>query len=354
MADNMSVSGVTVSKGRSRVLRQAGALTRHAGAWSLWAFGVAAVISGDFSGWNLGLGEAGWGGMLVATVVIGLMYMLMIFSISEMSSTMPHTGGAYSFGRSAMGPWGGFVTGLAETIEYVITTAVVGTFSGLYADAITDDLFGFTMPLWAWVTALLHHLRRPELALALPPRSGFAVVIAIMSLAVLGVFFVLAIFSGKFSVDNLNDIVPEAGNSTFLPFGAVVCLPLCPFAIWFFLGIEELPLAAEETETPQEDIPRGSIWGMLTLLSTAFLVLILNPGLTGSATLSESGEPILDGFRVIFPNSNIAASSPCSLLTGLDRVLPGHHVCGWSQHVLIVPRGVLPQVPVPDRGRKVP
>ena len=41
-------------------------LKRHAGAWSLWALGVAAVISGDFSGWNFGIAEAGWGGMLVA------------------------------------------------------------------------------------------------------------------------------------------------------------------------------------------------------------------------------------------------------------------------------------------------
>ena len=31
-------------------------LRRHAGVWSLWALGVAAVISGDFSGWNFGLG----------------------------------------------------------------------------------------------------------------------------------------------------------------------------------------------------------------------------------------------------------------------------------------------------------
>ena len=44
-------------------------VARHAGAWSLWALGVAAVISGDFSGWNLGIGEAGWGGMLIATIV---------------------------------------------------------------------------------------------------------------------------------------------------------------------------------------------------------------------------------------------------------------------------------------------
>ena len=30
-------------------------LQRHAGVWSLWALGVAAVISGDFFGWNFGL-----------------------------------------------------------------------------------------------------------------------------------------------------------------------------------------------------------------------------------------------------------------------------------------------------------
>src|SRR6185437_13596648 len=29
-------------------------LRRHAGVFALWALGVGAVISGDFSGWNLG------------------------------------------------------------------------------------------------------------------------------------------------------------------------------------------------------------------------------------------------------------------------------------------------------------
>src|SRR3990170_2654488 len=108
-------SGVSYSEAEEGYFEKRG-LTRHAGAWSLWARGVAAVIAGDFSGWNLGIGEAGWGGMLVATLIIGLMFLLMVYSIAEMSATMPHTGGAYSFARSAMGPWGGFVTGLAESI----------------------------------------------------------------------------------------------------------------------------------------------------------------------------------------------------------------------------------------------
>ena len=118
-------------------------LRRHAGVWSLWALGVAAVISGDFFGWNFGLAY-GFGGLLIATIVVTVMYFGLCFSIAEMSPALPHTGGAYSFARSAMGPWGGFTTGVAETIEYVITPAVIVVGIGSYMNTITDDLFDFT------------------------------------------------------------------------------------------------------------------------------------------------------------------------------------------------------------------
>ena len=111
-------------------------LKRHAGVWLLWALGVGAVISGHFSGWNLGLASGGWGGMLVATILIAIMYLGLTFSLAEMSPAMPHTGGAYSFARTAFGPWGGFLTGLAENVEYVMTAAVIVFFIGTYGAAI--------------------------------------------------------------------------------------------------------------------------------------------------------------------------------------------------------------------------
>ncbi len=46
------------------------ALRRHAGVWSLWALGVAAVISGDFFGWNFGLAAGGFAGLAAATLLI--------------------------------------------------------------------------------------------------------------------------------------------------------------------------------------------------------------------------------------------------------------------------------------------
>src|SRR5688572_9469090 len=50
-------------------------LSRYAGIWSLWALGVGAVISGHFSGWNFGFATGGWGGMLVAGIIIAIMYL---------------------------------------------------------------------------------------------------------------------------------------------------------------------------------------------------------------------------------------------------------------------------------------
>ncbi|MBM6405633.1 amino acid permease [Phycicoccus sp. CSK15P-2] len=341
-------SGVTYAEAADGYFEKRG-LTRHAGAWSLWALGVAAVISGDFSGWNFGIGEAGWGGMLVATVVIGLMYLLMVYSIAEMSAAMPHTGGAYSFARSAMGPWGGFVTGLAESIEYVITTAVVGTFCGTYADGIVEDLTGASLPLPLWVL-IFYGIFVGLNSAGAEASFKFAVVIAVISLGVLALFSVLALTSGKFSWDNLWTV----GDGSFLPLGVGGVLAALPFAIWFFLGIEELPLAAEETHTPQRDIPRGSLMGMFTLLATAFVVLVLNPGVLGAEEISDSGEPILDGFRAIFPDSNIAALLSLFALAGLVASFQGIMFAAGRNLYSLSRAGYYPQVLSLTGSRKVP
>src|SRR5438876_899213 len=97
------------------------------------------------------LGVGGFGGLLIATVVIAIMYYGLVFSIAEMSPALPHTGGAYSFARSAFGPWGGFITGLAENMEYVITPAVVVGAMGFLMQAIVQSLFNVQGDPW-WNT----------------------------------------------------------------------------------------------------------------------------------------------------------------------------------------------------------
>lgn len=318
--DTLRVSGVTYTTADSGYFEKR-LLKRAAGVWGLWGLAVGAVISGNFSGWNFGIDAAGFGGMLIAFAVLVVMYYGLIFSIGEMASAMPHTGGAYSFGRAALGPWGGFVTGLAESIEYVATTAVIVYFSASYADSITSELLGFSLPAWVW-WLILYALFVALNAAGANVSFKFAIVVSVISIAIILFFSAMALFSGQFSWNSLFDIAPDAGQTAFLPHGVMPILFALPFAMWFFLGIEELPLAAEESHNPVRDIPRAGLWARGTLIVTGLLVLFLNTGVIGAEAMGVSEEPLLDGFRAIV-GDQVAAVLALFALIGLFASLQG-------------------------------
>jgi len=297
-------------------------LRRTAGFWGIWGIGIAAVISGDFSGWNAGITSAGWGGLLIASAVVVVMFFGMIFSIGEMSAAMPHTGGAYSFARASMGPWGGFVTGLAETLEYVLTTAAVVYFSAGYADPILHDLTGASLPAWVW-WIILYAVFIGLNSLGSSVSFTFALVVALISIAVLVTFALMATFSGKLDFGSLFNVKPDAGMTAFLPHGILPIFFALPFGVWLFLGIEELPLSAEEAHNPTKDIPKASVWGLATLIGCGAIVLVLNPAVIGGNAAGASLEPLLDGFRAIVPNGKIAAILSAFALVGLLASLQG-------------------------------
>ena len=69
----------------------------------LWALGVGAVISGDFFGWNFGLASGGFGGLLVAALIITVMYGAS-FCVAEMSRGASRTPAAPTASRARR--WG--------------------------------------------------------------------------------------------------------------------------------------------------------------------------------------------------------------------------------------------------------
>ncbi|MDQ3627532.1 MAG: ethanolamine permease [Actinomycetota bacterium] len=265
--------------------------------WVLLAgLGVAYVISGDFAGWNFGLAEGGWGGLLIATVLMAIMYTCMVLGLAELSSAIPVAGAGYGFARRALGPLGGFATGTAILIEYAVAPAAIVIFMGGYVEAL--GLFGLTN---AWPVYLVSyaifvgiHLRGVGEALR--------VMFAITAVAVVGlVVFVIAMVP-KFDAGNLFDIDPTsaAGASDFIPYGYAGVLAALVYGIWFFLAIEGVPLAAEEARDPRKDMPKGIITGMLVLLVFAALMLVLAPGGAGSSTIAESDNPLPEALRAAY------------------------------------------------------
>jgi ethanolamine permease len=153
----------------------------------------------------------------------------------------------------------------------------------------------------------------------------------------------------------LFDIAPEAGGSTFLPFGVASIALAFPFAIWFFLGIEELPLAAEETHAPQSAIPVGAFRGMMTLIASALIIFVLNPGVLGSSVIAKSGEPLLDGLRQVFPNQAIAPLLSLFALAGLMASFQGIMFAAGRNVYSLSRAGYYPSwLSVTTAGRKTP
>ena len=259
--------------------------------WVLLAgLGVSYVISGDYSGWNFGLAEGGFGGLLIATVVIAGMYLAMVLGMAEMSSALPAAGGGYTFARRALGPWGGFATGTAILLEYAIAPAAIATFIGAYVQSL--GLFGITDGWWVYLAAYAVfigiHLAGVGEALKL--------MFVITAIAVIGLIVFAVAAVGLFDAANLTDIAPTdaAGASSFLPFGYLGIWSAVPFAIWFFLAVEGVPLAAEEAAEPARNVPRGIIAAMGVLLVSAATVLLLVPGAGGAAAMSASGNPLVE------------------------------------------------------------
>ena len=115
-----------------------------AAGWVLLAgLGVAYVISGDFAGWNFGLAEGGWGGLLDRhdpdgddVHLHGVRARRAVLGAARPPAAATRSRAA----RSAR--WGGLATGTAILIEYAIAPAAIATFIGAYVESL--GLFGIT------------------------------------------------------------------------------------------------------------------------------------------------------------------------------------------------------------------
>ncbi|MDT0442901.1 ethanolamine permease [Streptomyces johnsoniae] len=287
-------------------LRRRALRAGSAGPLLLTGLGVAYVVSGDYAGWNFGLAEGGFGGLAVAAVLMGLMYTCMVFALAELASVLPTAGGGYGFARRALGPWGGFLTGTAILIEFVLAPAAISIFIGDYVESL--DLFGLTsgwpVYLGCFVIFLAIHLWGVGEALR------FSLVVTAVAVVALLVFAVGAF--AEFDASGLDDIPVDEdafGSGSWLPFGLMGIWAAFPFGMWFFLGVEGVPLAAEETKDPARTLPRAMAWAILVLLVLAVLTFLAAAGARGSAAVQSAGNPL------------VAALEPDGETTALSRFI---------------------------------
>jgi len=323
-------------------------LKRGTAGWILLAgLGISYVISGDFAGWNFGIAEAGWGGFAIAAGLMALMYFCLVLSLAEMSASIPAAGGGYSFARQVMGPAGGFLTGLAILIEYALAPAAIVIFIGSAVEALTGFNGPIVYALFYAVFIAIHLIGAGEALKTMMVISGLAVfAILATAIALLGDFDSTKLFDIAASAD-------VAGATEMLPLGWYGVWAALPFAMWLFLAVEGVPLAAEEAKDPAKDVPKGIIAAMVFLLFTAALVLFLVPSATGAEAIGKSAVPLVDALNAT-GNTTLATTVNVLGLAGLIASFFSI-IYGYSRLIFALSRaGYLPKFLSLTSKRKTP
>jgi len=213
--------------------------------------------------------------------------------MSEMATMLPTAGGGYSFARIAFGPLGGYLTGTAILIEYAIAPAAIAVFIGAYCESLFG-IGGWQVYLACYLIFMGIHLKGAGEALK--------IMFAITLVAAIALAVFIAAMLPHFNSQNLFDIPAgqQFGASSFLPYGYLGIWAAVPYAIWFFLAVEGVPLAAEEAKDPAKSLPRGLIGAMLILTAFALLILFLGAGAAGASTLQHSSAPLVDALVKVY------------------------------------------------------
>jgi ethanolamine permease len=271
------------------------ALNKSLSTWQLWGIAVGLVISGEYFGWSYGWASAGTIGFLVTAVFIALMYTTFIFSFTELTTSIPHAGGPFEYGRRAFGPTGGYLAGYATLVEFVFAPPAIALAIGSYLAVQFPGLDPKIAAVGAYAIFTVVNILGVQIA------ATFELVVTVVAIFELLVF--MGVVSPGFSLANFAK-GGWAGQDGF-HLGAIGGIfAAIPFAIWFFLAIEGVAMAAEEAKDPQRSIPRAYIGGILTLLVLAVGVMVFAGGAGDWTKLSNINDPLPQAMKLIVGESS--------------------------------------------------
>lgn len=302
-------------------------LKRSLGPLHLWSLAVGLVIGGEYFGWSYGWSVSGPIGFLVATLLVAALYTTFVFSFTELTTSVPDAGGPFAYATRAFGPNMGFVAGFATSVEFLFAPPAIAFALGSYLHVLSPAISeqNAALAVLATFSALnllgVHHSARFELVVTV--------------LAVLELLAFIGVVGPHFQTSHfLND--PWAGGVSGI-FAAI------PYAIWFFLAIEGVAMAAEEVKNPKRDIPLGYITGILTLLILAFGVMFAAGGAGDWRKLSQMDYPIPEAVSMALGSGHPLTKAFAGIgLFGLVASLNGI-ILGASRQVYALARvGLLP------------
>ncbi|MCZ8342535.1 MAG: amino acid permease, partial [Leptospira sp.] len=218
-------------------------LHKALGSVQLWGIAVGLVISGDYFGWNYGWSKAGFWEFTLAVVIVAIFYVLFALCFTELSASIPQSGGPSAYAKKAYGDMFGFFTGYLVLIEFIIAPPAIASALGGYLHFLFPVIPEFGASVTMFLLLMLINLT------GIKQTARFELFVTLI--AVFGLLYYLYFVTPFVSLNSLPKLPDLPDFSFFDSFLSI------PFAIWFFLAVEGVALASEEVKDPGRDIPIG-------------------------------------------------------------------------------------------------
>ncbi|MUG71044.1 MULTISPECIES: ethanolamine permease [Paenibacillus] len=305
----------------------------------LWAITVGMVIAGQYFGWNYGFKEGGIMGLVIASLLVTVFFTCFTLSYSELATSIPDAGGPSAYARQAMGPLGGYITGIACLLDFVFAPPAIAVSTGAYL----HFLIPAVNPMYATIGIFILFI-----VINLQDIKGVAVIELVATIAAL---IGLAVFyaAGIPHVETANLF----NESSFIGGGTGIMAAI-PFAIWFFLAVEGGAMASEEMQNPQKNIPKGLISSILTLAVATILTLVVTAGLGGGIG-NPADHPLPQALSGVYGEGALVVKVVAIIgLLGLVASLNGI-IIGYSRQTYALARaGYFPAFMTRLNGNGVP
>tara|TARA_R110002049_G_scaffold1113_2_gene8202 strand:+ start:7723 stop:9822 length:2100 start_codon:yes stop_codon:yes gene_type:complete len=230
--------------------------------------------------------------VILAYFLAGILIMPAMFSVAEISTALPRSGGAYFFLDRSLGPMMGTIGGIGTYIALLLKTAFALVGIGAYGSIFWDIPIKETAVIFALIFSILNIFGARK-------SSGIQKILVIGLLVVLGAFIadgLWNIFSGTnssigFNKDNYNPFFTGGLNGLIFTTG---------FVFVSYLGLTQIASVAEEIKNPERNIPLGMalsllVTGLIYVLGVFVMVTVI-----GNEALSEDLSPAATAVEQLF------------------------------------------------------
>ncbi|MFJ9004263.1 amino acid permease [Streptomyces canus] len=230
------------------------------------------IGAGLFVGSGAGIAAAG-PSIVLAYTLSGLLVMLVMRMLGEMSAAHPSSGSFSAHAERAFGPWAGFTAGWSF---WILLCTAVGLEGIGAAKIVTGWLPG--TPEWAWVALFMVVLCVTNLA-AVKNFGEFEFWFAALKVGAIGLFLILGVLAiaGVLPGTDAPGTANLTGRGGFFPGGGEGLVVGLLASVFAYGGLETVTIAAAESEDPVRGVAsavRTAMWRIALFYIGSMAVIV--------------------------------------------------------------------------------